>query len=192
MHQHVLAQGYIHAVAGTITRLHPMLVTRPADMLWNPTGCLVRQTWLQNADLDGGLQVRPPVDHHFGCGPLQPGERPPGISIFRHRLLHHFSLTLFCKLPVEPLITREDTRYNLMVWLNVAMRTSYPHPLKVPACRLARAERVSSVVSPMEDQDRLVNLDGRDTLRLIVLLASSQISILRHAAPHSTCMTGWS
>lgn len=60
-------------------------------------------------------QLRPPVEHRFGRGPLTPDEQPAPISVFRHRLLHHFSLTLFCKLPVEPISTMEDTRYSLMV-----------------------------------------------------------------------------
>lgn len=47
------------------------------------------------------MQVRPPVQHHFGCGPPAPGEERAGVAVFRHRLLQHFMLSLFCKLPVR-------------------------------------------------------------------------------------------
>lgn len=53
--------------------------------------------------------------HQFGCGPLAPGEQPAPVSIFRHRLLHHFVLTLFSKLPSEPITTKEAIRSSLMV-----------------------------------------------------------------------------
>ena len=59
-------------------------------------------------------QVRPPVQHRFGCGPLQPGEQPPGVSVFRHHLLQHFMLSLFCKLPVQPMNTMAGMRAGFM------------------------------------------------------------------------------
>lgn len=59
-------------------------------------------------------QVRPPVQHKFGCGPLQPGEQPPPVSLFKHRLLQHFMLSLFCKLPVQPMDTMSGMRANFM------------------------------------------------------------------------------
>ena len=62
-------------------------------------------------------QVRPPVIHKFGCGPLAEGELPAPVKVFRHRLLHHFVLTLFCKLPAEPTVTQEGIRYMFMVCL---------------------------------------------------------------------------
>ena len=46
------------------------------------------------------------------------------MSVFRHRLLHHFQLTIFCKLPAEPIVTQEDIRYSLMVWM--ALRSDKP------------------------------------------------------------------
>ena len=62
-----------------------------------------------------GAQVRPPVAHRFGCGPLAEGEAPPGVQVFRHRLLQHFMLSLFCKLPVQPMTRIVDMRAAFMV-----------------------------------------------------------------------------
>ena len=59
-------------------------------------------------------QVRPPVVHRFGCGPLQAGEAPPGVRVFKHRLLQHFMLSLFCKLPVQPMTRIADMRAAFM------------------------------------------------------------------------------
>jgi hypothetical protein len=62
--------------------------------------------------------VRPPVVHRHGCGPLQPSEPPvPPVSIFRHPLLQHFMLTVFCKLPVVSLSSMGDLKYSFMVRL---------------------------------------------------------------------------
>ena len=61
------------------------------------------------------LQVRPPVKHRFGCGPLQSGEDSPTVRVFRHRLLQHFMLSLFCKLPVQPMTRIRDIRAAFMV-----------------------------------------------------------------------------
>jgi hypothetical protein len=62
--------------------------------------------------------VRPPVVHRHGCGPLQPNEPPvPPVSIFRHPLLQHFMLTVFCKLPVVSLSSMADLKYSFMVRL---------------------------------------------------------------------------
>jgi hypothetical protein len=62
--------------------------------------------------------VRPPVIHRHGCGPLQPNEPPvPPVSIFRHPLLQHFMLTVFCKLPVVSLSSMGDLKYSFMVRL---------------------------------------------------------------------------
>ena len=60
-------------------------------------------------------QVRPPVVHRFGCGPLREGEAPPGVRVFKHRLLQHFMLSLFCKLPVQPMTRIADMRAAFMV-----------------------------------------------------------------------------
>ena len=61
------------------------------------------------------MQVRPPVKHRFGCGPLQHGETPPTVRVFKHRLLQHFMLSLFCKLPVQPMTRIRDMRAAFMV-----------------------------------------------------------------------------
>ncbi|GIL94695.1 hypothetical protein Vretimale_918 [Volvox reticuliferus] len=47
--------------------------------------------------------VRPPVQHKWGYGPLAPGEQPAEVKIFRHPLLQHFILSVFCKLPIQPM-----------------------------------------------------------------------------------------
>ena len=53
--------------------------------------------------------------HRFGCGPLQAGEGAPTVRVFRHRLLQHFMLSLFCKLPVQPMTRIADMRAAFMV-----------------------------------------------------------------------------
>ncbi|DBA67043.1 TPA: hypothetical protein ACH3X2_001377 [Trebouxia sp. C0005] len=65
--------------------------------------------------------VRPPVQHRFGCGPLQPGEQTPGVSVFRHHLLQHFMLSLFCKLPVQPQDTIAGMRAGFMARLMLSI-----------------------------------------------------------------------
>lgn len=57
-----------------------------------------------------GVQIRPPVQHIFGCGPVPEGGTL-GVSVFRHRLLQHFMLTMFCKLPVQPMTRMRNLRY---------------------------------------------------------------------------------
>ena len=37
------------------------------------------------------------------------------MSIFRHPLLQHFMLSVFCKLPVQPIITEGGLQYLLML-----------------------------------------------------------------------------
>jgi hypothetical protein len=39
------------------------------------------------------------------------------VSIFRHPLLQHFMLTVFCKLPVVSLSSMGDLKYSFMVRL---------------------------------------------------------------------------
>jgi predicted Zn-dependent peptidase len=53
-----------------------------------------------------GLMARPPVVHQWGCGPAPPAP----VSIFRHRLLQLFQLSVFCKLPIRPMTTMDDLR----------------------------------------------------------------------------------
>ena len=53
--------------------------------------------------------------HRFGCGPLKAGEAPPTARVFKHRLLQHFMLSLFCKLPVQPMTRIRDMRAAFMV-----------------------------------------------------------------------------
>lgn len=59
--------------------------------------------------------LRPPVQHAWGCGAAAPAKPPPQISVFRHRLLQLFQLSLFCKLPIQPLTTMQDLRRAFMV-----------------------------------------------------------------------------
>lgn len=59
--------------------------------------------------------VRPPVDHKFGAGPLAPGEQPAPVSIFRHPLLQHFMLSVFCKLPLIPMTRVEHLQHQVMI-----------------------------------------------------------------------------
>ena len=55
--------------------------------------------------------VRPPVEHQWGCAAqLLHGAPPARVSVFRHRLLQLFQLSVFCKLPVRPMTTMEDIR----------------------------------------------------------------------------------
>lgn len=58
------------------------------------------------------LQVRPPVEHQWGCSSPAVHAGPPHapVSVFRHRLLQLFQLSIFCKLPVLPISTLEDLR----------------------------------------------------------------------------------
>lgn len=46
--------------------------------------------------------VRPPVEHVFGRGSPE-AWNPAPVSVFRHRLLQHFMLSVFCKLPIQPI-----------------------------------------------------------------------------------------
>jgi len=55
-------------------------------------------------------QVRPPVEHVFGGGPPAAGEAPAPVSVFRHRLLQHFMLSVFCKLPIKRMTCMRDIR----------------------------------------------------------------------------------
>lgn len=60
--------------------------------------------------------IRPPVEHRFGCGPPPTdGARTAGVSVFRHRLLQHFMLSIFCKLPIRSISTMDDLRRAFMV-----------------------------------------------------------------------------
>lgn len=61
------------------------------------------------------LQIRPPVEHNFGCGPLPEGAVPAPVKVFQHRLLQHFMLSIFCKLPVQPVKSNADLRRQFMV-----------------------------------------------------------------------------
>lgn len=63
-----------------------------------------------DAPLKQRHDVRPPVEHKFGYGPLAPGEQSAPVSVFRHPLLQHFQLSIFCKLPVRPMVSMSDLR----------------------------------------------------------------------------------
>eukprot|EP00798_Chlamydomonas_sp_ICE-L_P019762 gene19762-26456_t len=66
-------------------------------------------------------EVRPPVVHNHGFGPLAPGEGPAKISIFRHPLLQHYMLSIFCKLPVQPMTTMGHMRQLIMTRIIVSV-----------------------------------------------------------------------
>lgn len=57
-----------------------------------------------------GFMVRPPVKHQWGCAPAVHAERAAPVSIFRHRLLQLFQLSVFCKLPIRSMTTMQDLR----------------------------------------------------------------------------------
>ena len=69
--------------------------------------------------------MRPPVKHRFGCGPLQPEEAAPTVRVFKHRLLQHFMLSLFCKLPVQPMTRIRAMRAAFMVSPGRSSGTTY-------------------------------------------------------------------
>ncbi|KAG2497394.1 hypothetical protein HYH03_004550 [Edaphochlamys debaryana] len=59
--------------------------------------------------------VRPPVQHKWGYGPLAPGELPAEPRIFRHPLLQHFMLSVFCKLPIQPMTRMVHLKHLLLL-----------------------------------------------------------------------------
>ena len=70
---------------------------------------------LEQAHLSPSGMVRPPVEHQWGCEPMiQSGFKAP-ISVFRHRLLQLFQLSIFCKLPIQPMKTLDDLKRAFMV-----------------------------------------------------------------------------
>ena len=46
----------------------------------------------------------------YGYGPLAPGESPAEVKMFRHPLLHSFALSIFCKLPIQPMTKLQHLR----------------------------------------------------------------------------------
>ena len=56
-------------------------------------------------------QVRPPVQHTFGVALESQQAGAAKVEVFRHRLLQHFMLSVFCKLPVQTITTLADLRY---------------------------------------------------------------------------------
>ncbi|KAK9810226.1 hypothetical protein WJX72_007002 [[Myrmecia] bisecta] len=60
-------------------------------------------------------KVLPPVVHRFGHDLLQQRAPPAQVNVFRHRLLQHFMLSLFCKLPIQPVTHIRDLRRAFMV-----------------------------------------------------------------------------
>ncbi len=55
------------------------------------------------------LQKLPNVEHRWGSGPLAAAEQPV-VAVFRHRLLQQFMLSIFSKLPVQPVTRMRDLR----------------------------------------------------------------------------------
>uniref|UniRef100_A0A061SA19 Insulinase (Peptidase family m16) family protein isoform 2 n=1 Tax=Tetraselmis sp. GSL018 TaxID=582737 RepID=A0A061SA19_9CHLO len=62
-------------------------------------------------------ELRPPVEHRMGVGPVEggAGHAPAPVSIFRHSLLQYFMLSILCKVPVQPVKTFQDMKYMFMV-----------------------------------------------------------------------------
>jgi predicted Zn-dependent peptidase len=63
------------------------------------------------------MMVRPPVDHHWGAiqHPSLADERRAPVSVFRHRLLQLFQLSIFCKLPIRPMTTLDDLKRAFLI-----------------------------------------------------------------------------
>lgn len=62
-------------------------------------------------------QIRPPVEHQWGCGgQLVHASAAAPVSVFRHRLLQLFQLSVFCKLPIRPMTTMHDLRWGRGGW----------------------------------------------------------------------------
>lgn len=81
-----------------------------SDLRETNTGLLLERAHLSPAGL-----IRPPVEHQWGCEPMiQTGFQAP-ISVFRHRLLQLFQLSIFCKLPIQPMKTLDDLKRAFMV-----------------------------------------------------------------------------
>ncbi len=55
---------------------------------------------------------------------MQHGETPPTVRVFKHRLLQHFMLSLFCKLPVQPMTRIRDMRAAFMVSPLISLESS--------------------------------------------------------------------
>jgi predicted Zn-dependent peptidase len=73
-----------------------------------PGGALLRPAGgAAAAGLGRQAALRPPVQHAWGFGAA---ERAAPVSVFRHRLLQLFQLSVFCKLPVRPMGTLGDLR----------------------------------------------------------------------------------
>ena len=84
--------------------------SRRPDLRETNKGLLLERAHLSPAGL-----IRPPVEHQWGCEPvIQTGFQAP-ISVFRHRLLQLFQLSIFCKLPIQPMKTLDDLKRAFMV-----------------------------------------------------------------------------
>ena len=66
-------------------------------------------------------EVRPPVVHNYGCGPMRPGEGATKVNIFRHHLLQSFQLNVFCKLPLVPVTTLEGLRRAFIIRMLISV-----------------------------------------------------------------------
>jgi len=55
------------------------------------------------------------VEHEYGCGPLPPDFKEAKVEVFQHRLQQLFQLSIFCKMPVQPIVTTKDLRNSFMV-----------------------------------------------------------------------------
>lgn len=80
-----------------------------AGVCRRPTGpCSPTIAWAEGG-CGGAAQKLPNAEHRWGAGPLQ-GAEEPVVAVFRHRLLQQFMLTIFSKLPVQPVTTMRDLR----------------------------------------------------------------------------------
>ena len=82
---------------------------RSIDGAGEATGALLDQV------SSGKSLIRPPVEHQWGCGRMVHSGASAPVSIFRHRLLQTFQLSLFCKVPLRAMSTMEDLRRAFMV-----------------------------------------------------------------------------
>ncbi len=96
------------------------------------------------------------VAGRFGVGPLQPGEKPAEVGIFRHSLLHHFMCSIFCKMPIQPMTKMGHLRQLFMLRIILSVfqfrvnkrcaarcRTGLGHP-QVPRMKPALCARCAS------------------------------------------------
>jgi hypothetical protein len=83
--------------------------SEPLDVAVSPDGLKLKH------------EVRPPVVHNYGCGPMRPDEGSTKVNIFRHHLLQSFQLNVFCKLPLVPVTTLEGLRRAFIIRMLISV-----------------------------------------------------------------------